>query len=794
MKFSLSWLKEHLDTNASLDEIAETLTMIGLEVEEIVDRAEELSPFTVAEILEAEQHPNADRLRVCRVATHAGELQIVCGAPNARAGLKTVFAEIGTTIPSNGMTLKPTKIRDVDSQGMMCSAEEMALGEESDGIMELPKDAEVGKPFASLMGADDPVIEIAITPDRADCLGVYGIARDLAAAGLGTLKALPENKIAESFESTPKIKIEDEGASPLFMGRLIKNVKNGESPEWLKQKLAACGVTSHSILVDITNYIAYDRGRPLHVFDADKLSGDLIVRRASKGEKFVDLKENEQELDDNMIVIADDSGVISLAGVMGGLSTGCSDETVNVYVESALFEPLSIAKAGRSLGLISDARYRFERGVDPAAVKEGLDFATALILDLCGGDAGDAVIAGAEPNWQSDIAFRPARVAELTGMDVAEDKIEDILTRLGCTVSKSGETWSVAKPSWRHDVDLEEDLVEEVMRLNGMDEIPLVDLPVSNDASKPVLTTGFDQAFKARRILASKGMHEVVTYSFMSSKFVDHFGGQSEGLHVTNPISAELDVMRPTILANLIDAAKQNEKRSQENGAFFEIGPIFKEEKDQNQRPAMAGLRFGKGMRHWSGQISKPDTYSVKADVYAVLEGLGLSTANLMIKTDASSWYHPGKSGAIYLGPKNKLAEFGEIHPQIAKAYKLKAPAFGFEIFTDMIPAPKKKKAKQLLTLNNLQPARRDFAFVVDRDVAAADLVKAVKGADKKFVKAVNVFDIFEGDALGENKKSIAIDVLLQPANESFTDEVLEEISAKIIDQAAKSCGGVLRS
>ncbi len=792
MRFSLSWLKEYLETTATLDEIVDRLTMIGLEVEEVIDRADVLAPFTVAEILDAEQHPNADRLKVCRVATHEGELQIVCGAPNARKGLKTVFAAIGTTIPANGMTLKPTKIRDVDSQGMMCSADEMALGENAEGIMELPESAKIGESFAGYVGADDPIIEIAITPDRADCLGVYGVARDLAASGLGTLNVLPDHRIDEKFSSSPKIRIENERACPLFMGRLIKGVKNGESPDWLKQKLAACNVTSHSILVDITNYLSFDRGRPLHVFDADKLKGDMVVRLAKDGETFIDLKENEQKLQEDMVVISDDSGVISLAGVMGGLSTGSHHDTVNVYIESALFDPLAIAKAGRTLGLISDARYRFERGVDPAAVKQGLDFATQLILDLCGGEAGDIAVAGSEPGWRKEIFFRPSRVQELTALSVDEKKMADIFTALGCDIVKE-DIWKVSPPSWRFDLELEEDLVEEIMRLNGMDDIPLVSLPPL-EKKDGVLTQNFDRAFKARRILAANGMHEVVTYSFMSSKYADLFGGQSDNLNVSNPISAELNVMRPSVLPNLIDAAKQNEKRSLDNGALFETGPVFNEDCDMNQQSVVAGVRFGKGLRHWSGQAEKPDVYTVKSDIYAVLEGIGLSTDKLQVKTESSGWYHPGKSGSLCLGPKNKLAEFGEIHPKVAKAYKLKVPIFGFEIFMDNLPASKKKAAKQLLKLNNLQPASRDFAFIVDQDIFAADLVRAVKGAEKKYIQSVSVFDVFEGEALGDNKKSIAIDVLLQPVNESFTDEVLEEISNKIINAAAKSTGAVLRS
>ncbi|MHA1539288.1 MAG: phenylalanine--tRNA ligase subunit beta [Alphaproteobacteria bacterium] len=792
MRFSLSWLKEHLETDASLEEITDRLTALGLEVEEVIDPSAALKDFVVAEVASAEQHPNADKLKLCQVNTGTETLQVVCGAPNARTGIKVAFAPIGSTIPSNGMVLKKTKIRDVESNGMMCSSTELCLGDDAEGIIELPADAVVGTDIVETLELNDPVIDIAITPNRADCLAVQGIARDLAASGFGGLKAVSKRVVRESFSPSVKLsfdfKDDEHDACPLFTGRMIKGIKNVESPDWLKRKLEAAGIKSHNALVDITNYIVVDRARPLHAFDATKIKGNLVVRLAQKGETFIDLKENEQTLEDGMIVIADDSGVLSLAGIMGGFSTGCTLDTTEIFLESALFDPIRIAKAGRALGLVSDARYRFERGVDSGAVTEGLDLATSLIMEICGGEASEKISLGSAPKVIQKITFNPASVEALTGVSVPEEQMKYYLGDLGCKISvKSEMSWEVTAPSWRHDLERSADLVEEVLRLRGYDKIPEMPLVRETDVPRPVLTKELENSFGLRRVLAGRGLVEAVTFSFTSEKMAKAFGAETM-LKVANPISQDLAVMRPSLLSNLIEAFGRNEKKvGAVQAGLFEIGVDFAEERDGFQRLVAAGVRNATTVRHWSGKQQAVDLFSVKADAFSALEYLGIQSSSVQVSADSvPAWYHPGQAGILRRG-KDVLGVFGAIHPQILADLKIKTPLFAFEIFFgDIQQKAKKKTAKPFLKINPFQSISRDFAFVLDEGIDAAQLVKALKSADRKSIDSVSVFDVFAGDGIPAGKKSVAVEVVLTPQNASFTEQEIQGFSNKIIEAASK--------
>ena len=800
MKFTIDWLKEHLDTQATLNQIVEKLTMVGLEVEKVTDRAKGLETFVVGYVVEAKQHPNADRLRVCQVDTGTEKIELVCGAPNAKTGMKGAFAPGGSYIPGTNITLKPTEIRGVMSNGMLLSEREMGISDEHDGIIELDENAKIGDRVVDVMGLNDPIIEIAITPNRGDCLGVRGIARDMAAAGLGALKPLANGPVPGTFKSPVQVNLNfDEAtksACPHFVGRYIRGVQNGESPKWLKDKLLAIGLRPISALVDITNLLTMDLGRPLHVFDVAHLDGDVQARMAKPGEKLLALNGKEYTLSADMCVIADNSKVEALGGVIGGEASGCTETTTDVYVECAYFDPIRTATTGRKLQVISDARFRFERGVDPAFLETGMEIATRLIMDLCGGEPSEIVNAGTEANWKRDIALRPERIKTLGGIDIPLEEIERILIVLGFGVDGDNGLFKVAIPSWRSDIVGEACLVEEVVRIYGFDKIPAV--PVRADSGLPQNALLADQKrhSQARRVLAKRGMVEAVTYSFLSNADADLFGGAPDSVKLVNPISSDLDVMRPSLLPNLLNAANRNVSRGMNSVAMFEVGPQFKGDLPKDQLIIAAGIRTNQiGSKHWNQGPRTVDVFDAKADALAVLEDLGAPAAKLQATAEAPAWYHPGRSGVLCLGPKNKLAYFGEIHPGLLKRMGIKGQIIGFEIFVDALPKPKAKPSarKPHLNLPQLHTVDRDFAFVVNDDVAASAVVNAAIGADKKLITNVSVFDVFSGENLGEAKKSIAISVTMQPIEQTFTDAEIDAVAEKVIANVSKSTGGSLR-
>ena len=797
MKFSLSWLADHLDTDASVDKIAETLTHIGLEVEAIEDKAKELAAFTVAYVVSAEKHPNADKLRVCIVDTGKEKLQVVCGAPNARAGMKGVFAHSGAKIPGTGLELKKTAIRGVESNGMLCSEREMGLSQEHDGIIELPEDAPVGAPFATVLGLTDPVFEIKLTPNRPDCTGVRGIARDLAAAGLGRLKPDQPTKIVPRFNNPIAIGLKFDEASAsacsVFAGRMVRGVKNGPSPAWLQQRLKAVGLRPISALVDVTNLLSLDRGRPLHVYNADKLTGEIHARLAKKGEKLTALDGKTYELDEQMCVIADDSGVLGLGGVMGGESTGVGETTTNVFIESAYFDPVRTARTGRELAINSDARYRFERGVDPEFVEPGLNLATKLVIDLCGGEPSDITTAGRAPDSKRDITFDPALIEKLCGVKIHQGEALAILDRLGFRAVVGTR---VAIPSWRPDIHGPADLVEEVVRIAGLDKIPSTPLPRPSNIQPAVLTPMQKRVRAAKRTLAARGLSEAMTWSFVSRAQADLFGGVPDALILANPISADLDAMRPSVLPGLLAAAQRNVARGLKDLGLFEVGPQFYGPEPGEQLTAASGLRMGAGPANWSKQSWNADVFQAKADVLAVLEACGFAGDSAQVAADAPAWYHPGRSGAWHLGPKNVLAYFGELHPRILQAFDLTGPVAAFEVMLETLPSqkPKATKARPKLELSEFQAVERDFAFLLDAKVAAADVVKAAITSDRALIESVAVFDVYEGQGIEPGHKSLAISVRLQPRDRTLTEADIETVSSKIVGAVAKATGAKLRT
>ena len=805
MKFTLSWLKTHLDTGASLDEITEALTDLGLEVEGVEDPAETLGAFRLCRVIEAVQHPNADRLRLCRVETYPDgeggrteEVQVVCGAPNARTGLVGVFAPVGAYVPGIDLTLKPGKIRDVESNGMLCSERELMISDAHDGVVDLPADAPLGARFIDYLDRNDPVIDIAITPNRPDALGVRGIARDLAARGLGRLKPAPIASIEGGFASPLKVSIDEDARkdAPVFTGRLIRGVKNGPSPQWLQDRLRAIGLRPISALVDVTNFFTYDLNRPLHVFDADKVSGDLRVHYAKGGETITALDDNEYTLDAGMMVISDDNGPESIAGIMGGAATGCSEDTVNVFLESAYWDPIRIAMTGRKLKINSDARYRFERGVDPAFTPEGLDLATQMILDLCGGEASGMVMAGEVPDTARRYKLDPSRVVSLVGMEIAEEEQIRILSDLGFEVNGL----DVSVPSWRPDVLGEADLIEEIARVASLTK--LVGKPLARPGvgvMKPVLTAQQKRLMVLRRALALH-LNECVTYSFIDAKSAALFGGGGDAVKLSNPISSEMSHMRPNIFPSLLMAAARNQARGEADMALFEIGQGFNGPEPEDQQTMACGIRVGAtAPRNAFGTRRNVDIYDAKADAEAALAAIGAPVGNLMVMRNAPAWFHPGRSAVLSLGPKNPLAVFGELHPKVLKGMGVKGTVVGFAIFPDNVPLKKaKSKTRPALAANDLQAVERDFAFVVDASLEVEKLVKAAKGGDKKLIESVNVFDVFGGKKaeaqMGAGKKSVAISVRIQPKAATLTDKEIEAISAKVVASVAKVTGGALRS
>ncbi|MGE3245053.1 MAG: phenylalanine--tRNA ligase subunit beta [Beijerinckiaceae bacterium] len=806
MKLTLSWLKDHLDTDASVDEIAETLTKIGLEVESVDDPSKKLGDFIVAYVIDAQQHPNADRLRVCKVDTGSGEpVQVVCGAPNARTGMKSVFSPPGTYIPGKDMTLGKGVIRGIESNGMLCSGAELQLSEDHDGILDLPEDAPVGKRYVDYAKLADPVFEIGLTPNRPDATGVHGIARDLAAAGLGKLKDHAIKPADGKYPCPVSVTLDfvdsDKHLAPAFALRMVRGVKNGASPEWIQKRLRAIGLRPINALVDITNYVTFDRGRPLHVFDAAKVHGDLVVRRAQAGEKVLALDGKTYALTSENVVIADGKGVESIAGIMGGEESGCDENTTDVLIESALWDPMNIARSGRDLGIITDARYRFERGIDPAFCVPGAELATHLVMDLCGGEPSELFVAGEVPQPHVSIEFPLNEVERLTGLELPRDEKIAILQKLGFTAQGTGNSVSVVAPSWRPDIEGKADLVEEIVRIAGVDNVKSVPLARAEaSVAKPILTLLQRRTTQARRALAAQGLVEAVNWSFIAKDKAELFGGGKPELALANPIAADLSDMRPSLMPGLIAAAGRNAARGNADVALFEVGQIFLGATDRDQRQAATALRAGTAKthgagRHWTGTAKAVDAFDAKADAMAMLAALGVPVSGMHVVAGGPSWLHPGRSGTMQFGPKNVVGHFGEVHPRVLEAFDVKGPLVGFEIVLDALPAQRAKptKVKPKLDMSEFMPLERDFAFIVDRGVAASDILRAAQSAEKTLLAGVDVFDVYEGTGIPEGKKSVAISVTLQPREKTLTEAEIDAVAAKIVAEVSKKTGAALR-
>lgn len=787
MKFSLSWLKAHLETDADINAVAETLTRIGLEVESIENPAEKLAAFRIAKVLSAAPHPQADKLQVLSVDAGEGPLQVVCGAPNARAGLVGVFGAPGAVVPANGMVLKVAAIRGVESNGMMCSTRELELGDDHDGIIELASDAPVGQAYAKWAGLNDPVIDVAITPNRQDCMGVRGIARDLAAAGLGTLKPLAVSQVAGHFACPTEIRTDDPDGCPAFYGRVIKGVTNGASPEWMQARLKSAGQRAISALVDITNYVMLDLGRPAHAYDLAQLSGAVVARRAAEGEKVTALNGKDYVLTSEMTVIADANGVHDIAGIMGGEHSSCSETTSDVLLEIAYFTPERIAKTGQALALTSDARARFERGVDPAFLDDGLAILSQLILDICGGEASEAVRAGSPPLAQKSLTYDPALSESLGGVAISPDDQRKILENLGFSI---GSDWAVTVPSWRRDVDGPADLVEEVVRITGLDSVVSTPLARADGVAKPTATPAQKIERKVRRTAAARGLNEAITWSFLSEKEAAAFGGGAWSL--ANPISEDMKVMRPSLLPGLLSAAQRNMDRGATSVRLFEVGRRYLAEAE---RPTVGVVLAGdKAPRGWaSGKAAKFEAFDAKAEALALLEAAGAPVGNLQVLGEAGDHYHPGQSGTLRLGPKTVLASFGALHPNTARAFDLDGPVMVAEVYLDAIPA---RRAAGFMrsdyTPPALQSVTRDFAFLVPAGLSAEALVRAVRSADKALIASARLFDRFAGQGVPEGQVSLAVEVTLQPQEKSFTEADLSAISDAVVAAAGK-LGAVLR-
>ncbi len=786
MKFSLSWLKNYLDTTASVTEIADTLTAIGLEVEEVEDKATALQGFIIGEIKTVEKHPNADKLNLLTVWTGTETLQIVCGAPNCKVGMKGVLALPGTNIPKFNEVLEKGVIRGIESCGMMCAEDELCIGDDHNGIIELNTDAPAGTPFVDVL-KPDVVFDINVTPNRGDCFGIKGIARDLAAAGIGTLKNTDVQPIKGTFKSPVSVTIETPDC-PVFVGRYIKGVKNGESPDWLKHKLLAVGLRPISILVDVTNYFNIGECRPLHVFDADKLTGNIMVRSAKDGEKIQTLDDKEYTLSDGMVVVADDKNAQSIAGIMGGIDTAVSKNTTNVFLEAAYFEPMSIAKTGRALNAESDSRSRFERGVDAMSTIQGNENAAQLILDLCGGEASELVIAGEEPDTTRRIDFDFGLVKKLCGIDLSAADSTAVLEKLGFTINGT----TVTVPSWRHnDVFGSNDIVEEIVRIAGYDKLPALPMRAA-DIVTSTLTPTQKREVAVRRALADNGLCQAVTWSFMDSTLAELFN--SKKVMIQNPIASDLNEMRPSLVPNLLSATKRNLDRGQTGVQLFEVGPEFAGVQPGQQRMVACAVRAGVTHdRHWDDKGRTVDCFDAKSDAYAGLAAID-APANMQVYKQAPAWYHPGRSGSLCLG-KNVLAHFGEIHPKILATFGIKVPVVACEIYLDNVPMPKaKSKTQKPLKASSLMPLTRDFAFVMDTKVEAAKLLSSIQSVDKDLIRDARVFDVYEGDKLPDGKKSLAVEVVIQPSEKTLTDEEIDSLSRRIVACVNKNTGAELRS
>ena len=799
MKFTRDWLFDHLATDHSLEEILEALPMLGLEVEDVKDRAAALASFTIAEVVSAEQHPNADKLRVCMVNTGSGDLvQVVCGAPNARAGMKGVFAPVGAYVPGIDLKLKAGEIRGEASNGMLCSEREMELSDEHDGIIDLPSDAPVGAAFAPYAGLNDPIIEIAITPNRADCLGVRGVARDLAAAGYGSLKEVDLSPHDGAFDSSIMWNIDADARAfcPRISGCAFRGLRNGTSPAWMAQRLTAVGQRPISALVDITNYVMIDLGRPLHAYDINKITGDsLTIRAAGDGEMMTALNEKEYKLDASMFIIADAHGADDLAGIMGGERTGVSEATTDMFLEVAIFDPVSVATTARKLNINSDARYRFERGLDVTSPDWVQGYVARLVTSICGGEASHVTTAGEGAQWQREITLDADKVKRLTGMDVpAADQVA-ILESLGFNVVAGDGEWTVNPPPWRGDIDGAADLVEEIGRIHGYEHLPMDHLPREHVVAQPSLNPAQARQFRLRRALASRGLMEAVTFSFLSEPQAAAFGGGAANLTLVNPISADLSVMRPSILPNLLAAAARNQDRGEADVTLFEVGPVFLGDAPEDQRTACSGIRHGTtAIREWHGNQRKVDVFDAKADAEAALAALGVRTGGLKVSAGGADYLHPGRSGQLVQG-RTVLASFGEIHPKMLDNFGLRGVAVGFEIHLDDVPLPKAKgPSRALLTMSVFQPVTRDFAFIVDTKMAAGDLLKAVRSGAGPLLSDIAVFDVYQGENIEAGKKSVAVTITLSPSKATLTDDEIDQISNSVIKLAEKNCGAVLRS
>ncbi len=802
MKFTIHWLKQHLETKASDAEICEKLTDIGLELEEFEDKGKIYENFKVAYVESAEKHPDADKLKVCKVKTESGTVQVVCGAPNAKTGMKGIFAPEGSYIPGLDVTLQKTKIRGIESRGMLVSEKEMLLSDDHKGIIELEDNYDIGTPITKIFNLDAKIVEIGLTPNRADCAGIRGIARDLAAAGLGTVKPQDESPVKGTFKSPINVEIEDEEGCPLFLGRTIKNIKNRPSPDWLQDMLLSVGLRPISALVDITNFITMDQCRPLHVYDMNKLSGDIIVRKTNGGETLEALDDKTyKDLPENIVAITDNSGVIGLGGIIGGISTGCTEETTSVFLEAAYFEPMRIARAGRDIGVESDARYRFERGIDPEFTKLGIEIATRLIIDLCGTDKteiSEIVQAGNTPNWRREIEYAPILTKKLCGVAIDSAQQKKILQSLGFEISDKKDKMIITPPSWRGDVHGAADIVEEIIRIYGFDKIPAISVKPENTISQGVETQTLSRTRMARTAMAVRGLDECVTWSFLPKKLADNFGSNdNKALSLLNPISSELSQMRPSILPNLIEAAIHNADQGLPDAALCEVGPVFRTSKADGQDIVAAGLRTGNAApRHWAEdqRERKIDLFDAKADAMEILRACGAPAENAQVTRDAPEYFHPGRSGVFRLG-KNVLANFGVIHPAITEEMGLKGDAVGFEIFLENIPAARKKNAtaKPLLEINPLQALTRDFAFIVKDKVAADDLIKAAKAADKKLITDASIFDVYSGKGVDEGHKSLALSITIQPNDAALNDAQIDDLMQKVIKAVSDKTGGTLR-
>ena len=800
MKLTLSWLKDHLETSASLATIVETLTRIGLEVEGVEDQGAKYRGFVVARLIEARRHPNADRLSVCLVDAGGEAVQVVCGAPNARTGMRAVFSPVGTFIPGKNLTLAKGVIRGVESLGMLCSAAELQLSDDHEGIIDLPDDAPVGVPYAAYAGLDDPVIDIALTPNRPDATGVAGIARDLAAAGLGMLKTPAPTPIAGDFDCPVAVKLDfapaDARLCPAFALRLVRGVTNGPSPEWMQRRLRAIGLRPISALVDITNYLTFDRGRPLHAFDAGKVEGALQVRRARAGESVAALDGKTYALDDSMVVIADDRGVESIAGIIGGEHSGCDENTRDVLIESALWDPANIAQTGRKLGVVSDARYRFERGVDPDFCVPGAELATRMVVDLCGGEPSRLIVAGDPSHRERAIDFPYSEVKRLTGLEIPRQEGEAILARLGFSL-RDGEA---IVPSWRPDVEGKADVVEQIVRIVGLDRVPSTPLArLEEGVPAPVLTPLQKRGRAAKRALSCLGLREAVTWSFIAKAKAELFGGGSPALALANPIAADLSDMRPSLVPGLVAAAERNARRGLKDVALFEVGQIFLGDGENDQRIAAAGVRRGLAKalrqgRHWSGG-GPVDAFDAKSDALALLAALGVAANAVQVVPGGPAFLHPGRSASLQFGPKIIAGWCGELHPSACEALDAEGPIVAFEIVLDALPAAKARptRTKPRLERSEFMPLERDLAFVVAESARAGDILRAALGADRALIAGADVFDVYRGAGVPQGHKSIAISVTLQPRQRTLTDAEIEAVVAKIIAEVGKKTGATLR-